>query len=69
MYQKMYTVLFNAITDALKFAAEGDTKTYTWILEEAQRETENIYMEWDWEHKPEPEEGPEDNPENDPSPS
>lgn len=69
MYQKMYNVLFNAITDALRFAAEGDTKTFVWILEEAQRETESIFMEWDWEHKPEPEDGSKNHPEDDPSSS
>lgn len=48
MYEKMYTVLFNAITEALKFLDEGDEETVKWLLEEAQRETENIFMEWDW---------------------
>lgn len=50
MYEKMYTVLFNAITEALRFLAEGDTVTAKWMLEEGQRETENIFMEWDWEN-------------------
>lgn len=49
MYQKMYTTLFNAITEALQFLSEGDKTTAKWLLEEAQRETENIFMEWDWE--------------------
>ena len=50
MYEKMYIVLFNAVTEALRFLAEGDTVTVKWLLEESQRETENIFMEWDWEN-------------------
>lgn len=50
MYEKMYTALFNAITEALRFLSEGDTAAAKWLLEEAQRETENIFMEWDWEN-------------------
>ena len=49
MYQKMYITLFNAITAALQDLAEGDTDTLKWRLEDAQRETENMFMEWDWE--------------------
>lgn len=50
MYQKMYTELFDAVTESLKFLAEGDTAAAVWRLEEGQRETENIFMEWDWEN-------------------
>ena len=50
MYQKMYTTLFNAITEALQFLSEGDQTTAKWLLEEAQRETENLFMDWDWEN-------------------
>lgn len=49
MYEKMYTVLFNAVTEAVRFLSEGDMATAKWQLEEAQRETESIFMEWDWE--------------------
>lgn len=49
MYEKMYNILFNAITESLRFLAEGDTTTTKWRLEEAQRETEDIFMEWDWD--------------------
>ncbi len=48
MYKKMYNILFNAITESLNFLSEGDTAA-AWRLEEAQRETENIFMEWDEE--------------------
>ena len=51
MYEKMYNILFNAITESLDFLSEGDTETVRWRLEEAQRETENIFMEWDGEEK------------------
>lgn len=51
MYQKMYTELFDAVTESLKFLAEGDTAAAVWRLEEGQRETENIFMEWDWENR------------------
>ena len=47
MYKKMYNILFNAITESLNFLSEGDTAAAAWRLEEAQRETENILMEWD----------------------
>ena len=49
MYKKMYNILFNAITESLNFLSEGDTAAAAWRLEEAQRETENIFMEWDEE--------------------
>lgn len=50
MYQKMYTTLFNAVTEALRFLSEGDQTSAKWLLEEAQRETENLFMDWDWEN-------------------
>ena len=50
MYQKMYTTLFNAITEALRDLEEGDDAVARWRLEEAQRETENLFMDWDWEN-------------------
>lgn len=51
MYEKMYTALFNAVTESLRYLNEGDTATAKWLLEEAQRETESIFMEWDWENE------------------
>lgn len=62
MYQKMYTMLFDAVTRSLRDLAEGDAAAAKWRLEEAQRETENLFMDWDWEDGGEPEEGPEKNP-------
>ncbi len=44
MYQKMYTVLFNAVTDSLGFLREKDISAAQWRLEEAQRETEAIFI-------------------------
>ena len=44
MYQKMYTVLFNAVTDSLGFLRETDISAAQWRLEEAQRETEAIFI-------------------------
>ncbi len=46
MYQKMYTIIFNAVSDALK---EMDNLNYglaRTILESAQGETEDIYICW-----------------------
>lgn len=58
MFQKMYTILFDAVTRSLRDLAEGDAATAKWRLEEAQRETENFFMDWDWEDGAEPEEEP-----------
>ena len=56
MYQKMYTTLFNAITAALEDLPKNEyTAVARFRLEEAQREAEEIFMNWDWE-KGEPEE-------------
>lgn len=44
MYQRMYKVLFNAITDSLAFLKEEDISAAQWRLEEAQRETEAIFI-------------------------
>ena len=56
MYPKMYTTLFNAITAALEMLPKGDcTAVVRLILEDAQREAEEIFMNWDWE-KGDPEE-------------
>lgn len=44
MYQKMYTILFNAVTDSLGFLREKDISAAQWRLEEAQRETEAIFI-------------------------
>ena len=48
MYQKMYTTLFNAITMALENLPTGDCCAAVRVrLEEAQREAENIFLDWE----------------------
>lgn len=50
MYPKMYTILFDAITAALEELPDIDcTAAARSRLEEAQREAEEIFMDWDWE--------------------
>jgi len=44
-YQKMYLLLFNAITDALTMAERGKLADALELLRRAQAETEEIYME------------------------
>ena len=46
-YQKMYTLLFNAITDALELLAAGDVIAMRNTLQDAQRHTEQCYPEDD----------------------
>ena len=58
MYQKMYTTLFNSVTKALDSLVDGDVKTVEWLLKEAQRETESMFMEWNWENSEEKGESP-----------
>ena len=45
MYQKMYTTLFNAITEAMRDMAEGEVAAARWRLMEAQRKTEEMLMD------------------------
>ena len=58
MYQKMYTTLFNSVTKALDSLVDRDVKTVEWLLKEAQRETESMLMEWNWENSEEKGESP-----------
>ena len=44
-YPKMYRILFNAITDALRQLEEGNTTNAIQILKSAQQTTEDIYIE------------------------
>ena len=67
MYQKMYIILFDAITKSLRDLEDCDPAAAKWRLEEAQREAENLFMDWDWESGAEPEERPEKNPGGKPS--
>ena len=44
-YQKMYTLLFNAITDALEQMEKQNLGSAKDLLTTAQQKTEEIYME------------------------
>lgn len=44
-YAKMYRILFNAITDALRELGAGRAERAREILMEAQRQTEELYIE------------------------
>ena len=44
-YQKMYLLLFNAITDALTLAERGKLADALELLRRAQTEAEEIYVE------------------------
>ena len=44
-YQKMYTMLFNAITDALEQMEKQNLGSAKDLLTTAQQKTEEIYME------------------------
>ena len=44
MYQKMYCLLFNAITDALKMLKKGENTAALHLLTEAQQNAEEIYL-------------------------
>lgn len=43
-YQKMYTVLFNAITDALELLEANNKAKATDLLKRAQQEAEELYI-------------------------
>lgn len=44
-YQKMYTTLFNAITDALRMLEKGNSAGAVALLKQAQQSTEEQYIE------------------------
>lgn len=44
-YEKMYHILFNAITDSLRELEKGDSKEAVRLLIEAQQQTEELYVE------------------------
>lgn len=46
-YQKLYTHLFNAVTDALDAIEKRNYGTAETLLKEAQKWTENVYVEWE----------------------
>ena len=43
-YRLMYSLLFNAVTDALSFLAQEDTETAAKKLIAAQQKTEELYI-------------------------
>ena len=47
MYQKMYTTLFNAVTDALELMEDQEFEAAHLKLMAAQRKTEQIYISGD----------------------
>lgn len=53
MYRKMYTSLFNAVTDALRDMADAKYIEAETRLKTAQRETEEIYLFWEEQNSPE----------------
>ena len=44
MYEKMYHILFNAITDSLEESRQMNFGHAALLLEEAQRQAEEVYM-------------------------
>ena len=44
LYQKMYTTLFNAITDALQLLEKGSSARAAALLKRAQQSTEELYI-------------------------
>ena len=44
-YQKMYTTLFNALTDAVELLGEGKVAKARRVLMDAQRAAEELYIE------------------------
>ena len=49
-YQKMYTMLFNAITDALRLMEKGNSAGAAALLKRAQQSTEEQYINAEEEH-------------------
>ena len=44
-YEKLYHLLFNAITDALRKIETGDAETARFLLVRAQQQAEELYIE------------------------
>lgn len=47
MYRKMYTTLFNAVTQALELMAQARYIDAEAVLKKAQLETERFYILWE----------------------
>ena len=45
MYEKMYFVLFNRVTDAIEALERGDAERAKMILIRAQQDVEELYVE------------------------
>ena len=46
MYRKMYLLLFQAITDALKLLEKGNIWDAKKLLIQAQQDAEEVYISW-----------------------
>lgn len=44
-FERLYHILFNAMTDALRKLEAGEPLEAAWLLMEAQRRTEELYIE------------------------
>ena len=53
-YQKMYTTLFNAITDALRLLEKGNSAEAAALLKRAQQSTEELYINAGESSSPQP---------------
>ena len=51
-YQKMYTMLFNAITDALMQMEKQNYGSAKETLISAQQRAEELYLLWEFRHAP-----------------
>ena len=47
MYQKMYLILFNALTDAIEKIERKDLEGAIERLKSAQQQAEECYIEWE----------------------
>jgi len=45
LFKKMYLLLFNRVTEAIKALEHGDTRSARMILIRAQQDAEELYME------------------------
>lgn len=52
MYQKMYTTMFNAVTDALEMIQAKNYAAARETLIAAQQKAEDIYITWEETHPP-----------------
>jgi hypothetical protein len=50
-YEKMYTLLFTSVTDALKCLDRSESRKAAAILREAQAKAEQIFIETNENHK------------------